>query len=299
MEKVETIEDFYKNQFDWLPENIRKEFGHFNVFPIKPLIKENQDSIPYKRRDYFKIVLVIGGGKMYYADKVVEVQKQALAFSNPQIPYKWEDRETIMDGFFCIFNQAFFYEYCNLNQYPVFKPGGDHLFELSDEQLLKVKNIYERMFEELNTDYVYKYDVLRNLVSELLHLAMKMQPITKLKEQATNGLQRISKLFFELLERQFPIEENTTSLQLRNASDYAFQLNVHANYLNRAIKETTQKTTSQVIAERILQESKILLKHSQWNISEIAYALGFTEVSHFNNFFKKHTGLNPSKFRDV
>jgi AraC-like DNA-binding protein len=77
------------------------------------------------------------------------------------------------------------------------------------------------------------------------------------------------------------------------------QLNVHVNHLNRAIKETTEKTTSQIIAERILRESKILLKHSAWNVSEIAYALGFTEVTHFNNFFKKHVQLSPLKFRNV
>jgi len=58
--------------------------------------------------------------------------------------------------------------------------------------------------------------------------------------------------------------------------------------LTGQIKETTQKTTTQLIAERVLQESKILLKHSAWNVSEIAYALGFTEVTHFSNFFKKH-----------
>jgi hypothetical protein len=34
-------------------------------------------------------MLVIGNSKVHYADKVVEVQKQALSFSNPQIPYKW------------------------------------------------------------------------------------------------------------------------------------------------------------------------------------------------------------------
>jgi AraC-like DNA-binding protein len=65
------------------------------------------------------------------------------------------------------------------------------------------------------------------------------------------------------------------------------------------VRETTEKTTTQLIAERVLQESKILLKHSAWTVSEIAYALGFSEVTHFNNFFKKHTQLNPLKFRGV
>ena len=83
------------------------------------------------------------------------------------------------------------------------------------------------------------------------------------------------------------------------ASDFAKQLNVHVNHLNRVIKETTDKTTSQIIAERVLLEAKTLLKHSSWNVSEISNALGFTEATHFNNFFKKHSTLSPLKFRNV
>jgi len=57
--------------------------------------------------------------------------------------------------------------------------------------------------------------------------------------------------------------------------------------------------TEALLAERILQEAKILLKHSAWKVSEIAYSLGFTEVTHFNNFFKKHVQLSPLKFRNI
>lgn len=158
--------------------------------------------------------------------------------------------------------------------------------------------IYERMFEEFDSNYVHKYDVIRNLVFELLHFAMKMQSSAQFDKQEINASQRISTLFLELLERQFPIEENHPQVHLRAASDFAHQLNVHVNHLNRAIKEPTGKTTSQLIAERILQEAKILLKHSKWSISEIAFALSFTEATHFSNFFKKHTEQRPSKFRN-
>ncbi len=158
---------------------------------------------------------------------------------------------------------------------------------------------YERMFEEINSEYLHKYDVLRTLVFELLHFAMKMQPSSKIDKHQINASQRISALFFELLERQFPIDDNHQIVSLRSASDFANQLNIHVNHLNRALKEITEKTTSQIIAERILQESKILLKHSPWSVSEISYALGFAEVTHFNNFFKKHARLSPLKFRNV
>lgn len=281
-----------------MPENIRNEIGHFNVFKLEPFVGDKAQPVPYKRRDYFKIMLVTGNSKVHFADKVVEVKKQALSFSNPQIPYKWEHLDTIRGGFFCVFNQHFFHQFGNLNQYEVFQPNGTHIFELSDEVVPRVQSIYERMFEEINSEYIHKYDVLRTLVFELLHFAMKMHPTLKSDKQPVNASRRISTLFFELLERQFPIDDTHQNVKMRTASDYATQLNIHVNHLNRAVKETTLKTTSQIIAERILQEAKILLKHSIWSVSEISFALGFTEVTHFNNFFKKHMLESPLKFRN-
>ncbi len=298
MTNIESLEEFYKRKFDWIPENIKNDIGHFNVFQHEPIEIGKSKPVPYKRRDFYKIMLVIGDIEMSYADKVVSVKKQAIFFSNPQIPYKCQNLERIKEGFFCIFNQDFFHKFGDINQYSVFQPNGDHVFELTDEQVRQISSIYKKMFEEINSDYFHKYDVLRNLVFELLHFAMKTQPLAQFVKQPINASQRIATLFLELLERQFPIDENHPSVNLRAASNFANQLNIHVNHLNRAVKETTLKTTTQLIAERILQEAKILLKHSHWNVSEITYALGFTEVTHFNNFFKKHTQLNPSKFRN-
>lgn len=298
MNKVETIEEFYQRKFDWIPDNIRNGIGHFNVFRHEPVDPEKTKPLPYKRRDFFKIMLVIGDINMNYADRVVPVKKQALFFSNPQIPYNCENLERIKDGFYCIFNPHFFHQFGDLNQYSVFQPGGSHVFELADEQAEYIAGIYKKMFEELNSDYIHKYDVLRNLVFELLHFAMKIEPSTSFDKQPINASRRISTIFLELLERQFPVDDEHKKINLRSASEFASQLNVHVNHLNRAVKETTGKTTSEIIAERVLQEAKILLKHSAWTVSEIAYALGFTEVTHFNNFFKKHVQLSPLKFRN-
>jgi AraC family transcriptional regulator, transcriptional activator of pobA len=298
MSKVESIEEFYTRKFGWMPENIRDGIGHVNVFKLEPPPPGMEYVIPYKRRDFYKITLVIGNSKVHYADKVVEVQKQALTFSNPQIPYKWEHVDRIRDGFYCIFNQHFFHQFGSLLQYDVFQPGGTHLFELTDEQVSSLSVIFKQMQEELTSTYQYKYDLLRTRISELLHFAMKLEPNIATVKQPVNASQRITTLFLELLERQFPIDENHQSLTLRSASDYASQLNVHVNHLNKAVRETTDKTTSLIIAERVLQEAKILLKHSAWSVSEISYTLGFKEVTHFNNFFKKHIAISPLKFRN-
>ncbi|HEX5168475.1 MAG TPA: helix-turn-helix transcriptional regulator [Cyclobacteriaceae bacterium] len=299
MDKAETLQDLYKRKFDWVPDNLRDEIGHFNLFHLEPYVEGKPTNIPYRRRDFYKIMLVKGNSEVHFADKVIEVKKQALSFSNPQIPYKWEHLDKIREGVYCIFNQHFFHQFGQLNQYEVFQPNGAHIFELSDEEALLVSGIFSRMEKELNSDYKYRYDVIRNHIFELLHFALKMQPSETLERHLPNASQRISTVFLELLERQFPIDETHRNINFRSPSDFASQLNVHVNHLNRAVKETTQKTTSQIISERILQESKILLRHSNWNVSEVAYALGFTEVTHFNNFFKKHTQTTPLKFRNV
>jgi AraC family transcriptional activator of pobA len=104
-------------------------------------------------------------------------------------------------------------------------------------------------------------------------------------------------VFLELLERQFPIEITDRPLQLKTVLDYANSLNVHVNYLNRAIREVTGKHKTTHISERIISEAKALLQHTDWNIADIAYALGFESITYFNNFFKKQPGTNPKTLR--
>ena len=299
MRKSESIIDFYKAKLNWVPDTIQRDIGHFNLFRLEPFVGVNARPVPYGRRDYFKISLIRGNNKIHYADKVVEIKKQALFFANPQVPYSWEEIDKVQSGYFCVFTPAFFYQFGSLDRYTVFHPGGTPVFELTDEQTNTAASLYERMFEELDSNYLHKYDVLRTFVFELLHFAMKLQPAMSFDKQEGNASRRISILFLELLERQFPLETPRQKVRLRSASDFSAQLGIHVNHLNRAVRETTEKTTTALIAERLLQESKILLKHSTWNISEIAYALGFTEVTHFNNFFKKHMRLAPTRFRAV
>jgi len=84
---------------------------------------------------------------------------------------------------------------------------------------------------------------------------------------------------------------------LRTAKDYAERLAVHSNHLNKVLKESTGKTTTEHISSRLIQEAKILLRQTDMNISEIAYSLGFEQLSHFSSFFKKQTSLTPIEVR--
>lgn len=297
MKLTETLEDFYNVKIQGMPENLKKEIGHFNVFKLDEYVGSTCSPLPYTRKDFYKISLIIGKNKVHYADKVVTIEDQALFFANPQIPYSWEHIDENQTGFFCIFTDAFFSQFGNLKEYPLFQPGGNPVVPVSAALAESLKVVYLKMLEEINSDYAFKYDVIRNLVFEIIHLALKTQTVTASLYSKSNATIRVSSLFLELLERQFPVESISQQINFRSPSEYANQLNVHVNHLNKALKETTGKTTSQIISERIVREAMILLKQTNWNINEIAWCLGFDELSHFINFFKKNVQVSPKSYR--
>lgn len=54
---------------------------------------------------------------------------------------------------------------------------------------------------------------------------------------------------------------------------------------------------SKIIGEALLNNAKILLLNSDKSIKEIANEMSFSDQYAFGKFFKKHTGLSPSKFK--
>ncbi|RRB07391.1 helix-turn-helix domain-containing protein [Larkinella rosea] len=301
--EITTLEKFYQETSALFPEGISKEIGHFNVFKTHDVVakyrKKPTHEMPYNRRAYYKISLIGGRNKAEYADKVVDIEKNALLFATPKIPYHWLPQDDDQSGYFCIFTDEFLVHSKSgvvLDDLPIFQPGGVPIFQLTDEAAVDIDYIFRKMYKELSSDYAFKYDLLRNYVLELIHYGQKLQPATSLYPTHTASA-RVSSLFVELLERQFPIESPNQKLNLRTAKDYADRLAVHVNHLNKVLKENTGKTTTDIISSRIVQEAKILLKQTDWTISEIAYCLGFEQVAHFSNFFKKQTTFAPISFR--
>ncbi|WP_174236909.1 AraC family transcriptional regulator [Mucilaginibacter sp. L196] len=296
-----SLDDFYKRNAAPLPNGITKEIGHFNVFEAETLFDKKTGTriMPYSRRAYYKISWIRGKSRAEYADKVIDINESALLFATPKIPYNWIPADSDQTGMFCIFTADFLTPHkagVSLDDLPIFQPGQLPVFQLSAEEVKEIEYIFRKMHKELGADYKFKYDLLRNLVLELIHYGQKLQPMQAIST-AQNASERISSLFIELLERQFPLESMNQRLNLRTAKDYADRLAVHVNHLNKVLKEVTGHTTTQIISNRVIQEAKILLKQTNWNIAEISYTLGFDDLSHFSNFFKKQTSFTPVTFR--
>lgn len=276
--------------------NAQLRVNGFNAHKIE---SENYVMRSYNRRAFYKICMDTGHFVIHYADGSYEVNGTILFFGNPFIPYAWENVSPIFNGYACLFSEAYltFNERTkSLLQSPLFKIGGTPIFAIKEEQKQFIETIFQQMVTEQHSDYDLKDELLRNYIQILIHEALKIEP-AKQFVTPNNASTRIASVFMDLLERQFPIESSDKPLQLKTPLDYASALSIHVNHLNRSVKLVTGKSTSTLIAERIVNEAKVLLKYTNWNVSEIAYSLGFDYASHFNTLFKKVTGVTPSELR--
>jgi len=294
MNKKENIRDFHIRHGREFPES-----GQFNVYN-RAEFSCDSTSLPPNRRDFYKISMITKGtGILSYADKVIKIDKPSITFFNPLIPYSWEPTSEDKAGYFCLFTEDFINRNLkneSLSHSPLFKIGGHHLFFPKIESIELLTGVFENMFLEIRSEYAHKYELLRSYVQIIMHEAMKIQPPDTFYKPI-NSAERITTLFLELLELQFPIDSPTQTLKLKTAKEFALQLNIHTNTLNRVLKESTGKTTTEWIVNRIVSEAKALLQFSNWDIAEIAYSLGFEYSANFIIFFKKQTNITPLRYR--
>ncbi len=295
---IESLAEFYKRIDNRAPVVINKGEEYVDIGTSRCNIGKTS----FSYRDFYKVGLILDIGKLYYADKWIMVDRPAILFSNPMIPYAWEAIEAGKErGLYCIFNEEFLKagdRSSQLAETPVLDITKERIYFIDDKTAENIQGLFKKMQEEYNSGYSAKSDILRCYLHILVHEAMKVQT-TSIYIPQKNAGQRAAELFLALLERQFPIEIPHKPLELKTANDYAERLSIHVNHLNRVVKSTTGRTTSTLITNRIVQEGVQLLRHSRYNVAEIAFALGFEEPASFSNFIKKHTNLSPTAHRTV
>lgn len=296
MGNTETLDEFYRDKYKRGPADGTGHLASFDIFRFDDC--PHDATVQYSRRDFFTIALLKGDCLFHYADQSQRVSGSTLLFFSPDVPYAFEPITAQPTGYFCIFQEAYYTERYRgrIRDLPMFGLGSKPSYVLTKTQEKAVSRLFKKMEQEVVSDYAFKYDLIRNYVAEVIHCALKMQPADTLF-QPTDANGRITAVFLELLERQFPLTATGQPYALRSARDFAERMALHVNHLNRALKLTTGKTTTAHVTQRLTQEAKALLKHTDWNVATISHVLGFEDGAHFNHFFKRQTRLTPSVYR--
>lgn len=168
-----------------------------------------------------------------------------------------------------------------------------------DKQYLKLDEIkFKRPYELLqncliefdNKEDNY-YDMIRlNLIQFFYEFARQTKHLGKEKDSSINlYVIEKSEEFKDLLEKNL----NTK----KQVSDYAEIMNLSVFQLNSILHKAFGKKCSEIINDQILLEAKRQLLATSEQVSQIAFNLGFEDVSYFIRFFKKHLGITPESFR--
>lgn len=85
----------------------------------------------------------------------------------------------------------------------------------------------------------------------------------------------------------------------RNMAFYAERLGLTPKYLSKVIKMVSSRSAPDWIDSFVILEAKNLLRYSELSIKEIVAKLNFPNQSVFYKFFKSHTDLTPSQYRNA
>lgn len=247
------------------------------------------------RRDFYKIWFTETNGLLHHSHSLTSISQPAVIFLHPLVDYSFESTLAERSGFWAIFNIDFIFD-AKISYATLFSSNQASIYFPDEEAIQRIDFLFRQVIQDLNSDYINRYDSIRNVIHLLLHEGLKGQSVTStsIKQNASS---RLTSQFLNLLEQQFPVTSPHKPLRIKTPGAFAADLAVHVNHLNAVVYQITGKSTSKHIAERLISESKSLLQYTDWTISDIAYALGFDYPNHFSAFFKKHTSQAPTSWR--
>ncbi|MBD1365681.1 helix-turn-helix transcriptional regulator [Mucilaginibacter sp. ZT4R22] len=258
-------------------------------------------SFEYNRKIFYTATLLQGEYRLEFEDRNIDISGNSLLFTTTKIPFGIHATGLGYSGISCMFKEEFITKANSgyrLLEFPIYKPGRQNIYSLTEEQTKNFIDIYLKIFNEKQVNSAFKDNLQRTYLLEIIFNAQNLAPVTSFVK-TNNTTEVIACSFIRLLESQFPIESPQDAIKFKTSKDFADSLSLHPNYLNRQVKLSKGRTVTEIIAARLVQEAKILLKLTNWNIAEISFALGFEEPSHFNLFFKKHANGSPTDYRKL
>lgn len=193
-------------------------------------------------------------------------------------------------GYLMQFNSDFYSPIEKMAQQILRKAVNGNFYKLNEAGSKRVFSILHAILEEYTSRQENYLEVVKSNLHiffiEMLRQAVVPHPLPDTNnEYAQERLEE----FQELIRLHI-----TTHKQI---GFYLEKLHLSAYQLNAITKSTLDKTCSEVINDYIILEAKRYLLATANQINQVAWHLGYEDVSYFIRFFKKHTGYSPEAFR--
>ena len=247
------------------------------------------------RHDYYTIIFIERGEGVHYVDFTeYKIEDRTLYFIQPgQIHQMVLSSEPV--GWVMTFTEEFLIANSIpeklINDIYLFNDYGESPPLVIEETELPIyRNLIGQMTHFAGTLESYTQEAIGSLVKIFLIQSNNLCGLRKSNNlQLIESGNRILGAFRQLLNKKYATAHRV--------SDYAGEMAVTSDYLNKTVKNLTGKSAKDHIQSKLITEAKRSLLFSTISNKELSFELGFEEPSHFNNFFKKCTGQTPSGFR--
>jgi AraC-like DNA-binding protein len=265
-------------------------YASFSIRDIKDLLAGREMNQELHRHDFF-FVLVLKKGRGDHAIDFIpyKICDHSVFFMRPgqvhALTLKAESRGYLME-----FKNDFYFPHDKTSLHTLRKASITNFYQPDTNGFKKILVLLDSIFQEYtNQRERYQEVVTANLNIFFIELLRLQQHSNSASKNANTYAHDRLEEFYALLEKHVA--------KHKQVSHYAGMLNVSPYQLNAMTKETRGKTCSELIEEYIMLESKRYLLATASQVTQIAYHLGYEDVSYFIRFFKKHTGYSPEAFR--
>lgn len=241
----------------------------YNIFLLEGSGKVSVDLVEYVFEG--EIALFTTPYQVIYFNTKQPLNTRRLQFHGDFYCIEYHKKEVACNGL--LFNNIYQQPYINLEA----------------EGYIEMDYILGKLIIELENTSSYSTAVVRAYLQLILALCSKIKSTYTVMYEEKNSHHPLMN-FKTLLENNFHKE--------RQPSFYADQMGISPNNFSKICKQHFLKTPSTLIHERVILESKKWIHLSYKSMKEIAAELNFVDENYFSRYFKKHTGITPTAFRE-
>ncbi|VAW20905.1 hypothetical protein MNBD_BACTEROID01-1587 [hydrothermal vent metagenome] len=255
--------------------------------------RNGEIDVPHIHEYYTMLLTIKAKGKHVIDFKSYPLSDNQVFFIKPhQVHQVVEDKKSF--GFVIVFSNQFLVKNnintCFIDDLNLFNNFGENPpLILNNKEQEKLSNYVLEMLLYSQSEIMFKEEAIGALLKLLLihcHNLCSKSPKETIQGCPGNS---VLKSFKNLVSENYSIWHST--------SNYANELNISPDHLNRIIKSLTGKTAKAHIQGQIIIIAKRLIYFTDLSSKEIGHKLGFSEPANFSAFFKNCTGVPPSKFK--
>ena len=266
-------------------------FGNFSIRNVEELLAGKNMVQELHRHDFFYILALTKGTGHHEIDfTTYEICDSSVFFMRPGHVHQLTLKAG-SNGYLLQFKPDFYYPGDVSSRELLRKASNKSLCQLDQERFKKLLSTLSTIFREYTDQQEGYQDVIK------ANLGIFFIELVRHRQERSNAITPVNAYAEERLEELLELLDNHITVH-KQVSHFAGMMHLSSYQLNAITKTALGKTCSELINDRIVLEAKRNLLATTNQVNQVAYQLGYEDVSYFIRFFKKHTGYSPEAFRN-